>query len=345
MNGIFIIPTGLGCSIGGHAGDAVCAVNLIASQCDKLIVNPNAVNASDINEMAGNCLYVEGSIIDEFVQCRVRLQEVRRNNILLMVNGPVSAHTINSVNAARVALGVDIEIVELATPLTLCAFFKDDGSAGGSVRGVNELLRQAEGHDFDALAVQSPIDVDDDVVRKYLKHGGVNPWGGIEACASRMIAREARTPVAHAPHQREDDYFKDFNDITDPRMAAEMVSVSYLHCVLKGLSKAPRPVYHLERNATLGSSLLAASGFDFLITPDGCFGVVHETALEQGIEVIVVEGNKTVLERRFPPGCTFVKNYLEAAGVIACRSIGIKEQYVMSGSLAHDCHHAKVVRE
>ena len=66
MNGIFIIPTGIGCSIGGHAGDATCAVNLIASICNDLIVNPNAVNASDINEMANNCLYVEGSILDRF---------------------------------------------------------------------------------------------------------------------------------------------------------------------------------------------------------------------------------------------------------------------------------------
>ena len=106
MNGIFIIPTGLGCKIGGHAGDAVCAVNLIASMCENLVVNPNAVNASDINEMAANCLYVEGSTIDRFVAGKIRLQKRCRNKILLMVNPPVSVCTINSTNAARVSLGV-----------------------------------------------------------------------------------------------------------------------------------------------------------------------------------------------------------------------------------------------
>ena len=56
MYGIFVIPTGIGCEIGGHAGDANPAVKLIASVTDKLIVNPNAVNASDINEMPDNAL-------------------------------------------------------------------------------------------------------------------------------------------------------------------------------------------------------------------------------------------------------------------------------------------------
>jgi len=56
MNGVFIIPTGLGAEIGGHAGDATPSAKLVASCCDKLIVNPNVVNASDINEMSDNML-------------------------------------------------------------------------------------------------------------------------------------------------------------------------------------------------------------------------------------------------------------------------------------------------
>jgi hypothetical protein len=31
MNTVFIVPTGIGCSIGGHAGDATPAFKLIAS--------------------------------------------------------------------------------------------------------------------------------------------------------------------------------------------------------------------------------------------------------------------------------------------------------------------------
>ena len=45
MNIIFIVPTGIGASIGGHAGDATPAARLIASTCNKLILHPNVVNA------------------------------------------------------------------------------------------------------------------------------------------------------------------------------------------------------------------------------------------------------------------------------------------------------------
>ncbi|MBW7990019.1 MAG: DUF3326 domain-containing protein [Planctomycetes bacterium] len=56
MLGVFIVPTGIGAEIGGHSGDATPAAKLIAAACDKLIVHPNVVNASDINEMSENML-------------------------------------------------------------------------------------------------------------------------------------------------------------------------------------------------------------------------------------------------------------------------------------------------
>ncbi|MCK5606476.1 DUF3326 domain-containing protein, partial [Candidatus Pacearchaeota archaeon] len=34
MNTVFIVPTGIGCKIGGHAGDATPAFKLIASVSD-----------------------------------------------------------------------------------------------------------------------------------------------------------------------------------------------------------------------------------------------------------------------------------------------------------------------
>lgn len=321
MNGIFIIPTGIGCAIGGHAGDAVCAVNLVASQCDRLIINPNAVNASDINEMAPNCLYVEGSIIDRFLADEVQLQTARRNDILLAVNPPITPQTINSANAARVALGVDIEIAELEVPLLLAAGFEADGSAGGDVLGCEALVDQVKRHSFDALAVQTPIDVSNDVVEHYLRRGGVNPWGGVEAKASRMIAGRLPKPVAHAPIEPEDSYFRNFNEVVDPRQAAEVVSVSYLHCVLKGLARAPAPCAEGD---------VRAAAFDFLVTPDNCYGAPHEICLERGIEVIVVRDNPSILSRPFPDSCTFVENYLECAGLLACRRAGISKEYVLS---------------
>ncbi len=76
INVVMIIPTGIGCEIGGHAGDATPAARLLGSVCDKLILHPNIVNASDINEMPENALYVEGSILDRFLEGRIELKEV-----------------------------------------------------------------------------------------------------------------------------------------------------------------------------------------------------------------------------------------------------------------------------
>ena len=55
FNVVFLVPTGINATIGGHAGDAGPVARLLASVCDTLILHPNVVNASDINEMPENC--------------------------------------------------------------------------------------------------------------------------------------------------------------------------------------------------------------------------------------------------------------------------------------------------
>ena len=100
MIGVMIIPTGIGAVIGGHAGDATPAAKLIAGCCDKLIIHPNVVNASDINEMTSNMLYVEGSILDRFLEDRLNLKEVKQNKILVATNKPIKNETINAVAAS-----------------------------------------------------------------------------------------------------------------------------------------------------------------------------------------------------------------------------------------------------
>ena len=140
FNVAFIIPTGIGCAIGGHAGDATPAAKLIAQTCDKLLVNPNAVNASDINEMPDNGLYVDGAMLDGFLRGEYRLKEVRSNRILVAVNGN-HADTVNAVNASIVTLGLDAEIVELDNPLYMQGDIVD-GMPTGRSSGVDELCRQ-----------------------------------------------------------------------------------------------------------------------------------------------------------------------------------------------------------
>ncbi len=313
MNVVMIIPTGIGCKIGGHAGDATPAAKLLAACCDKLILHPNVVNASDINEMPSNSLYVEGSILDRFLEGSVELKEVRQNRILLAVNAPAKPETINAVSAARATIGADIDVVELETPLRMTGQVKN-GIATGDVFGWEELVEQVWKHDFDALAIASVIEVSDDIQLKYFAEGGVNPWGGVEAKMSKLIASKLDMPVAHAPIENASSETQNeiYYSIVKPAMAAEAVSNCYLHCVLKGLHKAPR----------IGTGL-SVDDIDVMVSPFGCWGRPHYACVEARIPIIVVTENTCVLDQGHTGDVIEAENYAEAAGFIMAMKAGI----------------------
>jgi hypothetical protein len=322
MIGVFIIPTGIGAEIGGHAGDATPAAKLLASCCDKLIVHPNVVNASDINEMSENMLYVEGSILDRFLEKQIRLQETTQNKILVVANAPFKNETVNAISASMVTAGIDVEFTELKTPLKMLARI-EDGAATGKVYGWQDLVDQVQKYDFDALAIHTPIETSREIALNYYKNGGVNPWGGIEAKTSRLIATALNKPIAHAPIENvspeDEELYLIFNKIVDPRIAPEAISNCYLHCVLKGLNKAPRisTIPHSTRHN------LGYRDVDFLVTPDNCYGRPHKACEKAGIPVIVVRENRTLLSNSMPDNFIFVENYLEAAGVVLAMKTGI----------------------
>ena len=310
---VMIIPTGVGAEIGGHAGDANAVAKLLGATCDTLILHPNVVNASDINEMPLNALYVEGSMLDSFLEGSIFLKTVKNNKILLAVNSPIEIDTINSISAARVTLGINAEILELTTPLQLIASFDKQGVAGGEVIGWKELVKQVMPYDFDVLAIQTAIEMPKEVGLKYIKEGGVNPWGGVEAICSRIISQELGLPVAHAPYENGINV----KEIVDPRLAAEMVSVSYLYCILKGLQKAPQ----IGDGTSKGS--ISNLDVDCMVSPWGCVGRPHYACEEIGIPVIMVRENKTILDDVIPDSFIKVDNYFEAAGVILANKMGI----------------------
>ncbi len=316
---VMIIPTGIGAEIGGHAGDANPVAKLLGSVCDTLILHPNVVNASDINEMPPNSLYVEGSILDRFLEGD-SLHLVRNNRILLAVNHPVEIHTINSVSAARITLGAKIEILELETPLRLTVAFNKKGMAVGEVVGWRELINQVMHYEFDALAIQTVIEISGSVATEYIREGGVNPWGGVEAICSRVISNELGLPVVHAPYESE--VLADIKEIVDPRLSAEMVSVSYIHCVLKGLQHAP----HIGDGKNPKD--IVVEDVSFLVSPWGCVGRPHHACIEAGIPVIMVKENKTILKDPMLDEFIKVENYLEAAGVISAARAGISLESV-----------------
>ncbi len=324
MNIVLIVPTGIGAKIGGHAGDANPVCKLLASLSDILVTHPNVVNASDINEMPENVFYVEGSMLDRFLVGEFFLNQPFQNKILVVANHPIRNDTINAVHAAEVTIGIDAQIVELKTPLRMVATF-ERGYATGDITGWRELVGQVGNVDYNALAIHTPIEVPREVALSYYRNGGVNPWGGVEAKASKLIATALNKPVAHAPLENTDpedsELYRIMDEVVDSRMAPEVISFCYLHCVLKGLNRAPR----------ISAFGLSVSDIDVMVSPDSCHGPPHRACLEAGIPVIVVKENKTICNKHSTASFIYVENYWEAAGVIACMKAGVHRLSVRRG--------------
>ena len=336
FNAAFIVPTGVGAEIGGHAGDATPAAILLASVCDALITHPNVVNASDINELPANGLYVEGSVLARLLMGTVGLRTARANRILAVLDASFSErfaeHSVNAVNAARATYGIKCAgVVRLETPLKLAGGYAESGRAAGSIKGLAGLMdvldRMRDA--YDAIAIASTVEVPAQWHYDYFTGGGetVNPWGGVEAMLTHAVSSIANVPAAHAPMMESDEIMAVDPGVVDARMAAEIISVTFLQSVLKGLRNAPRIVTdprEMER-----ADVLSAEDVSCLITPDGCVGLPLLAALAQGIPVIAVRENRNLMRNdlaRLPWAAgqlRVVENYWEAAGVVAALRAGL----------------------
>jgi len=336
FNAAMIVPTGIGAEIGGHAGDAGPAARLLAGACDTLITHPNVVNASDINELPENGLYVEGSVISQLLMGTVGLQKVRANRVMLIMDKHkekrISGRTINAASAARAALGLDCPlIVEVDPPIKMWSEYSTSGSAVGRVEGLERICEVLRLHrsEYDAVALTSVIDVPWEYhTEYYAKHGEmVNPWGGVEAMLTHAVTMLFVVPAAHSPMFESMEIANLDVGVVDPRMSAEVVSMCFLHCVLKGLHRSPRII--TDRMIFAHPGVLTAADISCLVIPDGCVGLPTLAALEQGIPVIAVRENRNRMrndleELPFAPGKLFIaENYPEAVGIMMALKAGV----------------------
>ena len=336
FNVAFLVPTGIGSSIGGHAGDATPAARLIASVCDRMILHPNVVNASDVNEMPDNALYVEGSVLTRLLMGTAALQPVRANRVLTVMDyhpdDELRDATVNTVNAARATYGLSgDDIVLLDPPITLSANYTASGRASGRVGNMDLLMRLLDERrgSYDAVALATVVVVPFEYHAKYFASQGemVNPWGGSEAILTHTVSSLFNIPTAHAPITSDQQVAEITLGVVDPRMAAEAVSFTYFQCVLKGLRQSPRIVWHRDDGWPAGT--IGAEAVSCLVIPDKCIGLPTLAALKQGIPVIAVRENRNILENdltRLPwaPGQLWiVENYWEAAGVVAALKSGL----------------------
>ena len=336
FNAALIVPTGIGADIGGHAGDATPVARMLAQLCDTLITHPNVVNASDINEMPENSLYVEGSVLTRLLMGTAGLRKTRSNRVLVAVDAFHDARwvdaAINAVNAARSTYGLDSPgIVVLDEPLRLMSRYADSGRATGEVAGLDGLLRAFDHQkgQFDAVAVASAVEVPVAWHMEYFTSAGemINPWGGVEALLTHTASSIYNVPTAHSPMMESDEVAAVDPGVVDPRMAAEIISITFLQCVLKGLQRSPRIVTDHQHMTAPGT--ITAADVSCLVIPDGCIGLPTLAALEQGIPVIAVRENRNLMRNdltRLPwhqGQLHFVENYWEAAGVMAALRAGL----------------------
>ena len=336
FNVAMLIPTGIGAAIGGHAGDATPVAQLLASVCDTLILHPNVVNASDINEMPANALYVEGSVLCRLIMGTVGLQPVRSNRVLVLLH-PHPDHiftdlAVNAVNAARASYGLNCpRLIELERPLVMSPDYTESDRAAGTVEGFDHLFHLLDKHraEYDAVAIASVISTPLHYYSDYFWSDGsmVNPWGGVESMLTHTISSLYDLPSAHAPMLESQDVLDIETGIVDPRMAAEVISVSFLQCVLKGLQRSPRIV--TDQETMREPSVLTARDISCLVIPDHCLGLPTFAALEQGIPVIAVRENENLMKNDLSAlpwakgQLHTVENYWEAAGVLGALRAGI----------------------
>jgi len=336
FNAVFLVPTGIGSAIGGHAGDATPVARVLAEACDRLITHPNVVNASDLNEMPDNALYVEGSAITRLMMGTAGLQRVRSNRVLVVIDAHeiemFANDTVNAISAARATYGFDCpKVVKLDPPLRMTAKFMDSGRAAGEVEGIGRLCAVLDENrgTFDAVAIASVIEVEEQYHEAYFHCGGemTNPWGGVEAMLTHALSLLYEIPTAHSP-MLENHTVANFDlGLVDPRLAAEAVSLTFVQCMLKGLHRSPRIV--TDPDALREAGLLTAADISCLVIPDKCIGLPTLAALDQGIPVIAVRENDNLMRNDLqalpwrPGQLHMVENYWEAAGVMTALKAGI----------------------
>ena len=341
FNVVFLVPTGIGCEIGGHAGDATPAAKLLSCVSDNLITHPNVFNASDINEMSENSLYVEGSTICRLIMGTVGLQSVRSNRILAIIDK--NEHKIfenaavNSINAARMTLGIECSnIIRLDPSIIMKSKYSSSKRAVGTIENINNLfsvLRKQEGT-YDAVAISSIIKVPENYHMDYFRSEGdmINPWGGVEAMLTHALSYKFNIPSAHSPMFESIEIANKDSGVVESRMSAEAVSTTFFHCVLKGLHRSPKII--TDPDVFHSDDIISAKDISCLVIPDGCLGLPTLAALEQGITVIAVKENKNLMKNNLNElpwnagQFIQVENYLEAAGVLSCIKDGISPSAV-----------------
>jgi Protein of unknown function (DUF3326) len=323
------VPTGVGASIGGSAGDALPLVRAL-SQVSRVITHPNVCNGGSLYWPLEDVLYVEGYGLDQFCAERWALRPVYQNRIGLLMDVALDSteriHHLNALQGAAATLGLNISSYGF-TERPVGVKLSDTGAqtpSWGTIEDPETLMDGAKrliqaGAEAIAVVVHFP-EVEDTA---YEQGQGVDPIAGVEAVISHLLVKMLGIPCAHAP-----SFISDTVPVqaVHPRVCGEAMGHTFLPSVLVGLSRAPQfvPVSH-----KLVPTDLMAQDVDLVITPAHCCGGAGMLALagrSPAPLVLAVEENQTVLA--VPPESLGIKalrvaTYLEAIGAVAAFGAGV----------------------
>lgn len=289
--GAFIVPTGIGASIGGYAGDASCYAKEFA-KISKLIVNPNVVNAGCFSGISDNMLYVEGYSIDEFFKGNIKLAPSQKNKIGIVFDKAIPQDVLNvhlnTMNAVKCVYGIDIATYKVTDEEVGVKFnVEESGISTGTLTNPQTLLNASrtllkEG--CNAIAIVCLFEEPEDDNPNYSQGLGVDPVGGVEAIISHYISKELQVPCAHSPAFVD---YQIYPDLVDGKAASEYITPTFLPCILIGLNNAP------IISTTEG---IAIDDLDYLVMPYDALGStpVFE-AIKRGIKVFAIKENSTEL--------------------------------------------------
>lgn len=294
---LMIVPTGVGASIGGYAGDASRYAQFVAKNM-KLIVNPNTVNAAVFSGITEDMFYVEGWCIEQFVKGNIGLLPSKDNKIGIIFDKAIPQNIlnihINTINAIKTVYGIDVVDYEITKENAGVEFFNmENGTSAGSVKNPETLLETGKNllnKGANALVVvcyfkEPPVD-------DYESGEGVDIVGGVEAIISHYLCKNLLCPCVHAPA------FDDVtitSEIVNPKVSSEYITPTFLPCLLFGLRNAPMLV-DLKKETNLNPNVITNKNLHSVAVPHNSTGSsIVLDSIKNEIPVYAIKENATVL--------------------------------------------------
>ncbi len=343
---LLIIPTGIGCSVGGYAGDAIPAARLLACASDCLITHPNVMNGGSLYWPDTCIQYVEGYSLNLFASGEVFLKPVRQQKVGVLLDAglepDLKTRHLQVANGCVASLGLDIGPV-ISTERAIKINLKKglSGSSWGNIEEPDVLLRAAEklkdaGATAIAVVTRFPDDSDELETKLYRQGNGVDIIAGVEAVISHFLVKHLLIPCAHSPGLLPLPIDYDL----DPRTSGEEIGYTFLQSVLVGLSRAPdlicKSAMQTKENAFLQvKTLLSNRDLGAVVVPEGALGgEAVLSCIERFIPLIIVsnQGVLNVSSTKMRLDCLsgdkdknilYAENYLEAAGLVTALRHGI----------------------